>query len=107
MGVRGDLQMLETAVRRRWGVNTEQAAKTINEHLSDPDPRVSLRAAGIATLMEGQNQKDEHKAIDEFATRLLELAGRLGIDTSNLGIGQATAIGAASGDGSVDSSAKD
>ena len=89
MGVRGDLVLLETAVRRRWDVNCEQASKTINEHLSDPDPRVALRAAGIAALMESQNQKDEHKDLDDFSNRLLELANRLGVDVSSIGIGEA------------------
>ena len=90
MGVRGDLRLLETAVRRRWNIDTESAAKTINDHLNDPDPRVALRAAGIAAVMESQNQKDEHKELDEFSSRVIELATRLGIDVSALGVGQAT-----------------
>ena len=82
--------MLETAVRRRWAVNCEAAAETINRHLDDPDPRVALRAAGIAALMESQNQKDEHKDLDEFSGRLLALADRLGVDVSALRIGEAS-----------------
>jgi len=52
--------MLETAIRRRYPVDAEKAARTVNQFLDDPDPRAALRAAGIAALMEGQNQKDEH-----------------------------------------------
>lgn len=67
MGVRGDLQMLETAIRRRYPIDAEKAAHTVNQFLSDPDPRAALRAAAIAALMEGQNQKDEHhRAIIEL-----------------------------------------
>lgn len=107
MGVRGDLRMLETAVRRRWDVNTENAARAVNAHLGDPDPRVALRAAAIAALMESQNQKDEHKAIDEFSTRVIQAAHRLGIDTSAFGISQPPAIGTAGGDGNSDSTVEE
>lgn len=59
--------MLETAIRRRYPVDAEKAARTVNQFLDDPDPRAALRAASIAAMMEGQNQKDEHhKAIIEL-----------------------------------------
>ena len=54
--------MLETAIRRRYPVDSERAAATVNSFLGDADPRVALRAAQIAAVMEGQNQKDEHNA---------------------------------------------
>lgn len=88
MGIRGDLQMLEMAVRRRWNIDTEAAAKTINEHLGHRDPRVALRAAGIAAMMESQNQKDEHKELDEFSNRVIELARQLGVDVGAIGAGK-------------------
>ena len=74
MGVRGDLRLLETAVRRRYPIDAERAAETVNAHLNDPDPRVALRAASIAAIMEGQNQKDEHAQADALRRKLLELA---------------------------------
>ena len=97
MGVRGDLRMLETAVRRRYPVDVEKAAKTVNRNLDDPDPRVSLRAAGIAVLMEGQNQRDEHKIVDVRISlehdRLFGIAAELGVDVSTLQDAARSAIG--------------
>lgn len=84
MGVRGELQALETAVRRRYPVDAVQAAKTVNAFLGSTDPRIALRAASIAAMMESQNQKDEHKAIDVSIhldhNRLSQVAAELGID---------------------------
>lgn len=75
--------MLETAIRRRYPVDAEKAARTINQHLDDPDPRVSLRAAGIAAMMEGQNQKDEHhRAIIELERIRDQLSALLGPSSS-------------------------
>lgn len=84
MGVRGDLQLLEMAVKRRWNVNLEDAAQTVNELLRSGDERIRARAASIAVVMEGQNQKDEHKAIDvniqQGNDQLSKIAFELGID---------------------------
>jgi hypothetical protein len=84
MGVRGDLRLLEMAVRRRFNIDTEKAAREVNQLMSDPDPRVQLRALGIAALMESMNQKDEHKVIDGQLTardsELSRIASDLGID---------------------------
>lgn len=84
MGVRGDLRLLEMAVRRRFDIDTEKAAREVNALMSDPDPRVQLRALGIAALMESMNQKDEHKVIDGQLTAgnsdLSRIASDLGID---------------------------
>lgn len=107
MGVRGDLRLLETAVRRRWNIDTEAAAKTINDHLSDADPRVALRAAGIAAVMESQNQKDEHKELDEFSNRVIELAKRLGIDVGAFGVGQTIESGTDASDATTTEAEKD
>ena len=75
--------MLETAIRRRYPIDAEKAATTVNSFLDDPDPRVALRAAQIAALMEGQNQKDEHNtaiaALAEIRSRLANL-GHNGLD---------------------------
>ena len=50
---------------------------------------------------ESQNQEDEHKELDEFSNRVLELANRLGVDISAFRIGEATAEGASQDDGGV------
>jgi hypothetical protein len=74
------------AVRRRWNIDTEKAAAQVNELINDPDPRISVRALGIAALMEGQNQKDEHKLLDVSVEtrhdRLDAIAADLGIEAS-------------------------
>jgi len=99
MGVRGDLQLLEMAVRRRFPIDAEKAARTVNQFLDDTDPRVALRAAAIAALMESQNQKDEHKIIDGMLSsgndRLSSVAADLGLDP---GLIEAAAREASSGD---------
>lgn len=78
--------MLEMAIRRRWDVNTDRAAETINALLDSPDERIALRAASIAREMEGQNQKDEHEYLKRFTEhRIAELdqvAVELGLDES-------------------------
>jgi hypothetical protein len=102
MGVRGDLRLLETAVRRRYPINTTKAAETVNRFLDDADPRVALRAAAIAATMEGQNQSDEHKVIDVRITtrhdQLDAIASDLGIDISVIEAATRKAIGGTGGD---------
>ena len=76
--------MLETAVKRRWKIDCDAAAQTVNDLLRSPDERIAARAAAIAAVMEGQNQKDEHKVIDVRVTtrhdQLASVAADLGID---------------------------
>lgn len=82
MGVRGNLRLLETAVRRRWLIDTEKTARVVNESLDSADERIKLRAATIAVVMEGQNQKDEQHAddmrMDAGRNRILALLGGSG-----------------------------
>jgi hypothetical protein len=84
--------MLETAVRRRWSIDTDKAAKTVNEALSSEDERIRMRAAGIAAVMEGQNQRDEQHFdsvnMDERRNRILALLGRTGPNQGPLVIEQ-------------------
>lgn len=86
MGVRGDLRLLETAVRRRWLIDTEKTARVVNESLDSEDERIKLRAATIAVVMEGQNQKDEQHAddmrMDAGRNRILALLGGSGPEES-------------------------
>lgn len=107
MGVRGELQMLETAIRRRWAVDTEKAARTVNKYLDHPDPRIAVRVASIAVMMEGQNQKDEHKLVDveiqQQHARLDVVAAELGIDQSTI---EATCREAIVGDSGIEVEAR-
>jgi hypothetical protein len=64
VGIRSDARLLEMAIRRRWNVPAELAERTVVELLQSEDERIRARALGIAVIMEGQNQKDEHKLID-------------------------------------------
>jgi len=84
VGIRADLQMIERAVKRRWNFDRSLAEKAIEEGLKSRDPRVQVRALGIAVAMEKQNQADEHKVLDignqHNRDRLATLAERLGVD---------------------------
>jgi hypothetical protein len=51
--------------------------------------------------MEAQNQRDEHKALDEFQNRVIELADRFGIDISAARIGEQASGGAGDGDADI------
>jgi len=86
MGIKGDLVLLERAVRRRWNIDLEKTAEIVNELLNSPDERIKARAASIAVQMEKQNQDDEHKIIDvRIAKRNAELdaiAADLGIEVT-------------------------
>ena len=80
--------MIGTAVRNRWDTDPRKskAMETIDAALSDPDPKIALRAVAILKDMEAQNQRDEHKLIDvNVATRhdqVALLAADLGIEIS-------------------------
>ena len=86
MGVRGDLVLLERAVRRRWKIDLEKTASVVNELLSSDDERIQARAAAIAVQMEKQNQADEHKVVDVRVTtrhdEISAIAADLGIAPS-------------------------
>jgi hypothetical protein len=97
MGVRGDLVLLERAIRHRW-VTDDLKALTINSlrsALQSGDARTELRAANIVAILEAQNQKDEHKAVDvaveSDGNRFLEIAERLGIDIDAESVSEAGA----------------
>ena len=87
MGVRGDLKVMETAIRKRWELTQEQKGKVVEKVmsvLSDPvaSGREILAAARVAAALEGQNQIDEHKQVDviQRGNRFLEIAQRLKLD---------------------------
>ena len=99
MGVRGDLVLLERAVRRRWPIDLEKTASVVNELLSSDDERIQARAAAIAVQMEKQNQADEHKVVDVRVTtrndRLPAIAADLGIEIGALADASGQAGGSA------------
>lgn len=84
MGVRGDLLLLERAVKQRWKINRDKAADEVNALLSSTDERIKARALAIAVAMESQNQKDEHKVLDVRVQirhdQLPGIAADLGVD---------------------------
>ncbi|MFM7009744.1 MAG: hypothetical protein ACKO0Z_10500 [Betaproteobacteria bacterium] len=94
-------------MRRRWPIDAKKAAETVNELLNSPDERIQARAAAIAAVMEGQNQKDEHKVIDVRVQvrndQLTGIAADLGIEVGAIAdvIRQATG-----GDGDSDTSSE-
>jgi hypothetical protein len=86
VGTKGDLCLLERAVKQRWLTDPLKPAamQAIQDAMDSPDIRVRIRAAKILADMESQNQKDEHKIVDvNVATRhdhLSSIAADLGIE---------------------------
>ena len=78
--------MLEMAVRRRFDIDTEKAARKVNQLMDSNDERIATRVLAIAALMESINQKDQHKVIDVHVTKRLDrldgIAAGLGVDVS-------------------------
>ena len=90
-----DTRLLERAVTQRWPVQPafkDAAVKQLVKVIADPEssPREKTSAARALTAMEAQNQADEHKQEDDFASRLIAIANGLGIDLSALGIVEAS-----------------
>jgi phosphosulfolactate synthase (CoM biosynthesis protein A) len=104
MGIRGDLQLLERAVKQRWLTEPlkPQVIETLKSALTCGDVRAELRAAQILVAMESQNQNDEHKAVDVRVTtrhdRLDAIAADLGIDRGTIEAVTRSAIGGDCGD---------
>ena len=91
MGVRGEQQMIQRAIRQRWLTTNElkaDAMAAVQRGLNCGDERAEQRAIANLLAMEAQNQKDEHKVVDvQVATRHDQLAGiaaDLGIEVSAL-----------------------
>ena len=77
MGVRGDVRMVQTALRRfPTEILIEKAIQATLRGLESGDPRAEATAVKNVIAMESLNQKDEHKVIDvRVQTRHDELAG--------------------------------
>jgi hypothetical protein len=78
MGVRGDMRMIERAIKNRWLTDDlkADALAAIQRGLRCGDDRAEQTAVRNLIAMEAQNQKDEHKVIDvRVTTRHDQLAG--------------------------------
>jgi uncharacterized Ntn-hydrolase superfamily protein len=78
MGVRGEMRMIERAIKNRWLTDDlkSDALAAIKRGLNCGDDRAEQTAVRNLIAMEAQNQKDEHKVIDvRVQTRHDELAG--------------------------------
>jgi hypothetical protein len=66
MGVRGEMRMIERAIKNRWLTNDlkTDALAAIKRGLNCGDDRAEQTAVRNLIAMEAQNQKDEHKVID-------------------------------------------
>ena len=98
-----DLRLLQMSIKKRWDIQEdfrsviiERLRKLIETGLDD---ELALKAITQVRLLESQNQKDEHKDLDEFSNRVLELANRLGIETGDVGISDAIEGRTSGGDG--------
>lgn len=90
MGVRGDLRLIEQAVKNRWSFDKQRVVEVVGKCLESADERIAVRAASILVQMEAQNQKDEHSQANDFTRRLLELAARFNLDITGVGTVEAS-----------------
>ena len=86
MGVRGELRMIGTAIRKRWLTDELKplAIEAIERGLQCGDERAEQTAVRNLLMMEAQNQGDEHKLVDvriqQEHDRLDAIAAELGVD---------------------------
>lgn len=99
MGIKGELVFVERAVRNRWLTDElkGQAIDAVRRGLSSGDSRAELRAAQIVLLMERQNQLDEQSESAQLLKRVIEQLAQLGVDTSSIGVAEASASGTVAG----------
>ena len=109
MGERGDMRLLGTAIRNRWLTDDHKPAamEAIEAGLKSADDRVRQSALRNLIAMESQNQKDEHQQANEFISRVIELANRLGIDVGAAGGGEAAEGRAIESHGGTSQAAKE
>lgn len=80
-----DIRLLAVARKRRWEIDDEfrdLIVSRLRVVIAEGDDDIALKAIAESRHMEAQNQRDEHKALDEFANRVIELADRFGIDVA-------------------------
>jgi hypothetical protein len=95
-----DIRLLAVSRKRRWETDEsfrEIIVERLRHIITEGDDEIALKAIAEAKHLESQNQRDEHKALDEFSNRVLELAARFGIDATNGGSIEASEVGAIRG----------
>ena len=88
-----DLRLLHMAIKQRWEIDEEFKAialARLRSIVETGDDDIALKAIDKAIAMTSQNQKDEHKKLDEFSQLVINIATRTGIDLSAITGGQAT-----------------
>lgn len=78
--------MIETAIRKRWGLSDEQKQNVIEKlsvimSSSAASERDQIAASRVLVAIESQNLADEHKQVDviQRGNRFLEIAEQLGL----------------------------
>lgn len=66
--------------------------------VTEGDDEIALKAIAEARHMESQNQKDEHKKLDEFSQLIIDVATREGVDLGAIGLGTQANLGASESD---------
>jgi hypothetical protein len=83
--LRGDLRLVEIAVRKRWPIGDEMKTELVEKLASVAElgtNEEALRAISILIAMEGQNQRDDHLRGEAQSKldRLGEIAKDLGLE---------------------------
>ena len=101
-----DLRMLQMSIKKRWDIQEDfrqEIVERLKALIADgTDDELALKAITQVRLLESQNQKDEHKDLDEFSNRVLQLATRFGIALPAVGTGETDAGGTSGGDARID-----
>lgn len=96
-----DLRLLSMAVRKRWHIDDdfrEVIVARLKSVIETGDDEIALKAITEARQLEAQNQKDEHKNLDDFSQLVLTLAAREGVDLAAIGLGDEAEGRAGGGD---------
>ena len=106
-----DIRMIGMAIKKRWDISDDFRTIIVDRlraviQFTDDD-EIAIKAIAKVRALESQNQKDEHKDLDEFSNRVLELANRLGIATGDGGAIAEAGIGAGRSDGVSEDSSQD
>ena len=81
--LRGDLRLVEIAIRKRWAISDEMKTELIEKLASITESgsnEEALRAISILIAAEAQNQKDDHRGAEAELLRLDEIAKDLGVE---------------------------
>lgn len=96
-----DLRLLHMAIRQRWEIDDDFKAiamARLKAIVTEGDDEIALKAIAEARHMESQNQKDEHKKLDEFSQLIIDVATREGVDLGAIGLGTQANLGASESD---------